>query len=198
MTDDEVRMRAEEFARRHKKRIARERTAVSVFHPDEYPVTVFMAGSPGAGKTESSERLIDHLQESSGSSILRIDTDDLRELLPGYTGENSSLFQAATSIIADKMQDLALAQHQSYVFDGTLTNLEAARRNIQRNISKNRHVFIVYVYQEPLQAWNLVQARKRKDGRDIPKDAFIKQYFLARENVNTLKKEFRKDIILNN
>ena len=113
MTEEErIRKEAEEFARAHKKEIARELTDVNRFPPDTIPVSVFMAGSPGAGKTESSLRLIERLS-GDGHSVLRIDSDDLRSRFPSYTGKNSSLFQSATSIIADKMQDLAIEQSQN-------------------------------------------------------------------------------------
>src|SRR3989344_8304379 len=189
MTDEErIEQEAVEFAKAHKKEISRELTDTRRFPPDTTPVSVFMAGSPGAGKTESSLRLIERLS-GDGHSVLRIDSDDLRSRFPGYTGRNSSLFQSATSILADKMQDLAIEQKQNYVFDGTLSNLERARENIKRGLDHGRVVQILYVYQDPLQAWKFVRARERRDGRMIPKESFIDQYFLARENVNVLKKE---------
>ncbi len=191
MTDEELRIKAEavEFAKKHKEEIAKELTDLKHFPADSAPVSVFMAGSPGAGKTESSRRLIERFS-GDGHTVLRIDSDDLRSRFLGYTGKNSSLFQGATSIISDKMQDYAIKQGQNYVFDGTLTNLERARENIERGLKHNRLVQILYVYQDPLQAWKFVQEREKKDGRMIPKDAFIEQYFRARENVNLIKKEF--------
>lgn len=199
--DDNTEQRAIEFARVHKKEIARELTDPKRFPPDTIPVSVFMAGSPGAGKTESSQRLVERLS-GDGHAVLRIDTDDLRGRFEDYTGKNSSFFQAATSIIADKMQDMAIDQRQSYVFDGTLSNLKRARENIGRSIRYKRVVQILYVYQDPLQAWRFVMARELRDGRTIPQESFIAQYFTARENVNALKREFgstiRVDLIVKN
>lgn len=54
MTADELVERAKEFARRNKKAISRRLTDVSIYVPEAEPVSVFMAGSPGAGKTEAS------------------------------------------------------------------------------------------------------------------------------------------------
>jgi adenylylsulfate kinase-like enzyme len=179
------------FARADKKRIAREATNKSVFPSDTFPVSVFMAGSPGAGKTESSKELFKKLAGNE-KAVLRIDPDDLREKLPGYNGKNSYLFQGPASILTDKIQDYAIKQNQSYIFDGTLTNLDAARKNIRRCISHDRFVQIVYVYQDPYQAWKFVQARALKDGRVIPREVFVEEYFLARANVNILKAEFKK------
>jgi len=195
LSQEEIRTRDDslEFARRHKNEIARELTNLTLFLPDALPVSVFMAGSPGAGKTESSQNLIKKFS-SDHPSILRIDPDELRTKFSTYTGKNSHLFQGATSIIVDRMHDLALKNKQSFVFDGTLTNLEKSRDNIRRSVERGRFVQIIYVYQDPLQAWEFVKARTAKDGRHVPKEAFIKQYFLARENTNCLKGEFGKQI----
>lgn len=197
MTEEEKRIEAEAIAfakaNKNKTEIAKRRTDLALFPPDAQPVSVFMAGSPGAGKTESSLRLIERIT-SGRDGVLRIDPDELRSEFTEYNGTNSYLFQGATSILADKMQDMALHNKQSYVFDGTLSNLTRARENIQRSLDHRRLAQILYVYQDPLQAWKYVQARERQEGRMIPKKSFIEQYFLSRENVNILKTEFGKRI----
>ncbi len=53
---------------------------------------------------------------------------------------------------------------------------------------RGRTVQILYVYQEPILAWNFVQRREAVEGRGILPEHFIKQYFAARDVVNTLKK----------
>jgi AAA+ superfamily predicted ATPase len=63
-----------EYARAHKKTIAKRLANPVVYPPEECPVSIFMAGSPGAGKTETSKALIDEI----GGTILRIDPDELR------------------------------------------------------------------------------------------------------------------------
>jgi len=191
--EEEIKKRAEDFARKNKIKIAKEKTNPEIFPPEEFPVSVFMAGSPGAGKTESSKKLIEELTED-GHLALRIDIDELRSVFEDYKGDNSHLFIGSASIIADKIHDLALKNKQSFIFDGTLSNLGRARENIKRSLDKNRVVQIVYVYQEPKQAWKFVKDRETKEGRKIPKDAFIEQYFRARENANTLKREFGGNI----
>ncbi|MEI6490847.1 MAG: zeta toxin family protein [bacterium] len=191
--EEEIKKRAEDFARKNKIKIAKEKTNPEIFPPEEFPVSVFMAGSPGAGKTESSKKLIEELTED-GHLALRIDIDELRPVFEDYKGDNSHLFIGSASIIADKIHDLALKNKQSFIFDGTLSNLGRARENIKRSLDKNRVIQIVYVYQEPKQAWKFVKDRETKEGRKIPKDAFIEQYFRARENTNTLKREFGGNI----
>jgi UDP-N-acetylglucosamine kinase len=68
------------------------------------PAASFMAGTPGAGKTEFSKRLI----ENFSVKPLRIDTDELREKIPGYTGANSKVVQGAASVALDRILDRVL------------------------------------------------------------------------------------------
>ncbi len=179
-----------EFAKSNRKAIAKRLADMTRYPPEESPVAVYMAGSPGAGKTEASIELIDSL----GGQALRIDPDELRSELPGYTGDNSHLFQRAVSILVDRMLDTAFKQSQSFILDGTLTNYEIAVANIERSLGKGRVVQVLYVYQEPAQAWRFVQARERAEGRRIQPETFIEQYFQARQVVNRLKAHFAGDI----
>ncbi len=159
-----------------------------------------MAGSPGAGKTEASKELLNEF--SADKAILRIDPDELRAEFTDYDGTNAWLFQGATSILVEKVLDFALDQSQSFVLDGTLSHYDVAERNIKRSLRKGRVVQILYVYQEPRLAWEFVQAREAKEGRRVPPEQFVDQYFAARETVNRLKREFgaeiRVDLLLKN
>jgi UDP-N-acetylglucosamine kinase len=183
-----------EFAKKNKKPIAKRLTDKKIYPPDKHPVSVFMAGSPGAGKTEASKELLETLTGDDCRSILRIDPDELREELPGYNGRNSNLFQGATSILVEKMHDYALQNSQSFILDGTLARYEVAERNVERSLAKGRPVQILYVYQKPELAWDFVQARAKLDGRHVPPDQFVEQYFGARETVNRLKLKFRASV----
>lgn len=179
-----------EHARKIKKEIAKQLTDINLFPPENYPVSVFMAGSPGAGKTEASKWLIKQLSGNNEKQILRIDPDELRNYFSNYKGENSNLFQSAVSILVEKIHDEALRNEQSFVFDGTFSQIDVCRKNIERSLSKKRLIKILYVYQDPLQAWNFVQERFKKEGRYVPKNIFIEQYFNARKVVNQIKKEY--------
>ncbi len=195
MSEEELKTKdeAEEWARNNKKKIALEKTSKKIYPPEDNPVSVFMAGSPGAGKTESSKNLLQKLSKNK-NNIIRIDPDELRIFFQKYTGNNSSLFHTAVSILAEKIHDIAIDNNQSFIFDGTFSKIEKARHNISRSLNRGRFVQIYYVYQDPLQAWEFVKAREKIEGRNIPKSKFIEQYFSSRETVNTLKKEFSKDI----
>lgn len=193
LTDQETRTEREaiEYARAHKKDISKRLTDPKTYLPEKYPVSVFMAGSPGAGKTEAS---IELLNEMGGTGVIRIDPDELRREFPAYDGANAWLFQKAVSVLVDRIHDMALKQSQSFLLDGTLSHYDLAHKNIARSLKRKRTVQILYVYQEPLLAWEFVQAREATEGRRIRPETFIDQYFAAREVVNRLKKEFGKEI----
>lgn len=187
------------YAKAHKKALAKQLTDKAVYIPEAQPVSVFMAGSPGAGKTEAS---IELLARIDGSRVLRIDADELRTLIPGYSGNNAYLFQRAVSVLVEKIHDMALEQCQSFLLDGTLSHYEVARKNIERSLGRRRMVQILYVYQEPRLAWNFVQAREAAEGRRIQPETFVDQYFAARDVVNRLKREYgsaiKVDLLLKN
>jgi UDP-N-acetylglucosamine kinase len=184
------------YAKAHKRSRCRALTDTTIYLPEKNPVSVFMAGSPGAGKTESAREIIAQIERDRPDCgrVLRIDPDDLRGEFPGYTGSNSWLFQEATSIWVNKMHDLALENGQSFVLDGTLSKLDRARSNVERSLGRKRSVTVLYVYQSPFLAWRFVQAREASEGRNIPPERFIDQYFAAREVVNALKREFGRQI----
>ena len=180
------------FARSNKKSIARRLTDKAIYPSEESPVSVFMAGSPGAGKTEASIALVNLFADTP---ILRIDPDELRNEFAAYKGPNSWLFQRGVSILVEKIIDQALNQRQSLLLDGTFSNLKVARsNNVERSLKKGRFVQILYVYQDPMLAWDFVKAREEAEGRRIHKEHFIEQYFAARDVVNALKLEYRGDV----
>lgn len=174
------------FAKENRREIARRLTDITVFPPDECPVSIFMAGSPGARKTEASLEFLARFEASS----VRIDPDLLRAEIPGYTGGNSYLFQRAVSVLVDRLHDQVLKQSQSFLLDGTSANFDVVARNIRRSLRRQRFVLILYVYQDPKLAWTFVRAREQVEGRNIPLREFVRQYFAAREVVNRLKEEF--------
>jgi UDP-N-acetylglucosamine kinase len=181
-----IEKKALEFARSNKKRIAKAFTDKAIYPSEENPVSVFMAGSPGAGKTEASIALV----ENAPKGVIRIDPDSLRTHFEDYDGSNSYLFQRGVSVLVEKIHDLVLSQKQSFILDGTLSNYDVAVKNIDRSLSKQRSVLILYVYQEPAQAWNFVVAREQIEGRRILAEHFIEQYYQARDVVNQLKKTY--------
>nr|WP_300313296.1 zeta toxin family protein [Halomonas sp.] len=199
-SDEEIIANAVAYAKQHKQRIARERTSLEDYPPEERPVSIFMAGSPGAGKTEISKEYVAAIEEVRAegmdglSNVLRIDPDDLREELPGYTGANSWLFQRAVSTLVARIHDLMLKQRQSFILDGTFASYKVARENVARSLDKERDVQIYFVYQEPTLAWQFVCSREKVEGRNIPIDSFICQFLDVQDVARRIKQEFGQQV----
>ncbi len=168
------------------------------FTPSTNPETFFMAGSPGAGKTEWSRNFLYGYREVHGvSGILRIDPDDIRATIPGYTGNNSDAVQGAASLAVQKILDHAFDKDLSFLFDGTFAKYDLARQNIERSVKHRRQpIVLFYVHQDPLVAWDIAKARELREGRMVPKETFINAYFSSRENVNRCKAEFGEKVHL--
>lgn len=162
-----------------------------VFTPSERPLTIFMAGSPGAGKTEASKTFIQILEKIyKNEKIVRIDADEIRKSLPNYDGKHADEFQSAASLGVEKLFDFVLSHQLHSVLDGTLASFSVAEKNIRRALNHGRLVGILYIYLDPLIAWDFTKKRESLDGRHINKEIFIKDFFAARENVHKLKNIF--------
>ena len=148
---------------------------VDPFPEEEDPVSVFMAGSPGAGKTEVAKSLIN----AFGGSALRIDNDELRCEFDSYTGDNSHLFQDAATRLVEAVHDRALKNKVSFILDTTLSSYEMAKKNIERSLKKGRGIMVIFVYQSPENAWRFVQAREKIEGRRVPPEVFIIDLIIA-------------------
>jgi len=203
MTPDEVAMEqsAFEFARAHRAALARKVADTNIFVSEDFPITVFMAGSPGAGKTEISKALVEIIQSAGdavqGQRVLRIDPDEFRSLIPGYTGNNSYLFHRAVTKILEKVLDRAFEKRMSFILDGTLANINVAKRNIDRVLGNRWVAQIMYVYQRPELAWQFVKAREITEGRNIPMDEFVRQYLAARRNIIDIRRSYGENLIVN-
>ncbi len=185
--------------------------------------TLFMAGSPGAGKTEFSKRYIPLLLNKNDlkitqlikergfdnkqyeSMIIRIDVDEIREFLPQYKKSdhnslqkgNSHIIQKAANKGLDILRDYCLKNKISFLHDGTFGNFSTMRKIIKQSIKNNRKVIIYYIYLDPIFAWKFTQAREYIEGRNIIKEKFIEQYFASRLNVDIIKTEFGSQIEIN-
>jgi len=167
------------------------------FKPQESTVSVFMAGSPGAGKTEFSTNLIEAVSVSGKfTGVVRIDPDDFRMLMPGYNGSNSSLFNKACSLAVTKLHDYVLEKGLNFIMDGTFSDYKQAKNNVERSLKRGRRVIVFYLYLDPIMAWDFTLAREKIEGRNIPKEVFIEKFFAAREVVNKVKDEFQNKIEL--
>lgn len=195
-------------ARGYIKELARSRKLYEMFAnekeftPFSLPLTIFMAGSPGAGKTETSKYLVDVIKKRVFEKnniyypIVRIDADEIRELCPGYSGDNAHLFQRAAVLGVDKLVDYINKKKYNALVDGTFAT-DRSISNIDIAIKKNREIYIYYIYQEPLRAWEFTLKREKLHSRKITKDVFVNSFIKARNNVNDVKKKYKDKINLN-
>lgn len=188
--DKKVHIEAVKFIKSHKKELIG-RFASDEFYPKEKdPVSIFMAGSPGAGKTEFSKRFLKKW------NMVRIDADEIKEFIPQYNKKNSSDVQGASSLGVEKLYDYVLKAKKSAILDGTFADYKKAYIDVSRSIKRKRPTAIFYIYQDPIIAWKFTKAREVIEGRRVPKAVFIEALFDAKENVNKIKKEFGKDLDL--
>ena len=78
--------------------------------------------------------------------------------------------------------------------DGTFSNFEKAKNNVERSLIKNREVVVFYIYQNPEISWNFTQAREKIEGRKISEDIFIKGFINSRDNVKRIKGYFNEKV----
>ena len=194
MNESELKLEHESvsYIRKHEQELIERFARVGEFEPDDKAVSLFMAGSPGAGKTETSKRLT----EKFTIKPVRIDTDEIRNILPGYAGANAFVFQKAATLGVNILLDYVLHHSLNFIMDGTFAYYFALR-NVERSIVKGRKVEVYFIYQDLLVAWDFTKKREEIEHRRVSKGIFIKSFFDAKENVNNVKRQFGEKVELN-
>lgn len=197
MDASEIAEKAKQFIKDHKKELCEHFASSKLYPPVKSPSAYFMAGSPGAGKTEYSKSFIKQLQQKSPErKIVRIDADEVRDYIPQYDRTNAKIIQGAAALGVEKLLDCVLRHNQDFLLDATFADFEKSHQNITRCLHHNRKVGITYIYQDPLVAWEFTKKREKVEGRPVPKKTFIHAFFTAKENVDNIKKEFKEKIQL--
>ncbi|MEJ0053381.1 MAG: zeta toxin family protein [bacterium] len=194
MTEEETRIERDAiaFVKSHRKEIIEKFAHPDACRPVNKPVSLFMAGSPGAGKTEVSKGFMRRFKDMP----IRIDADDIRMLCDGYTGANAHLFQSAANKGVNILYDYALEKNLNCILDGTFAYGNAPE-NISRSLSRSRLVEIWFVFQDPVKAWEFTKVREVTESRHVSRDVFIRSFKGARENVVAVKEQFGKAVELN-
>jgi len=194
MTEEELRIESQavEFVKTHKKEILQKFCPLNICHAVTNPASLFMAGSPGAGKTEVSKGFMKRFNDIP----IRIDADEIRSICPGYTGANAHLFQRAANKGVNVLYDHALHKDINCIMDGTFA-YGGVTENIERSLQHNRRVEVWFVYQDPIRAWEFTKAREIHEARRVSKDIFIKTFFDSRDNARIVKEKFKSRIELN-
>jgi predicted ABC-type ATPase len=192
MDDQQITDKAIKEAKKMKKAVACR--LVDDLPQEEMPVSVFMAGSPGAGKTETARAMIRAFADDHGLGLVHIENDELRKEFDDYNGLNSPLFQRPATLLVEAIHDRALKRNVSFILDSTLSSFDKAKDNIERSLKRSRYVLIIFVYQEPEQAWKLVKAREKVEGRRVPETVFVEQFLESQRVVSELKRHFKDQI----
>lgn len=190
MTDPETEQQALDYIKSHQQLLID--TFAKGAEVVSQPVSLFMAGSPGAGKTEVSQALMGQFT----TVPIRIDADEIRTLCPGYIGANAHLFQKAATKGVHILYDYALHNTHHLILDGTFAYGNALQ-NIKRSIDKGRTTELWFIYQEPLKAWEFTQAREAIQCRHVSKGVFVSAFLKAQENAKTAKSTFGDKLVLN-
>lgn len=163
---------SEEDAKKWVKDKANQRRVISRFYEDYPPkqgrICYFMAGIPGAGKTEFAENTI----RESKPVLVPIEHDKLVEYIPKYKPENYYNYRKAGSTLVTAIFEVCLKNGYAFVFDGTLAH-ENGVRNISKALDAGYEVFIIYILQDAKMAWQLTQDRELVKKRAIEKVGFI-------------------------
>jgi predicted ABC-type ATPase len=148
------------------------------------PAASFMAGAPGAGKTEYSTRLV----SAFSSKPLIIDVDKIKTFIPEYDGTNTDDVKDGAMKILEKILDYSIKNGLPLLLDGTFSGGQSILNLKRVHRSKYDYVAQVYfVYQEPLRAWEFTKARTIDEGRSIPKEYFIRAYTKSIENIKEIE-----------
>lgn len=200
MTEEEkqIEQEAVRWVRRNanKQLVLKKFASPDVFKPVDVPLLIFTAGSPGAGKTEFIKGFSQSIEQIEKAKPVVVDPDMVRELLPGYTGSNSFLFQRAVSIAVDDLLRYVIKNKQIAFVDGTLSDYPRARQNIQTAVDRYGSVIVCYVFQHPTIAWHFTRLREAVEGRNIQKEDFVNKFIGAKETVDKLKAKFSNKVTL--
>lgn len=147
------------------------------------PMAIFMAGLPGAGKTELSQGLV----EQSFPRPLRIDMDELATMISGYTPEKANEFREAATRLLNALFDRVIKNRADFIMDGTFGSKKAIL-NVNRALKRGYQVKVIFSSQDPKLAWEFTRAREKVEHRAISESGFLDSYYKTIDNLRELSK----------
>jgi len=188
--DDDKKELYLQWAKQNKKKIARAYLSSQHFESSDSPSIIFMAGLPGAGKTEFAKRLLPQLEKP----MLHIDLDNLAENISEYQPKFANLFRPGANIILEKLFDEAVKRKIDILMDGTLGHHKALE-NTRRVINKHGYkVRVYFISIDPITAWRNTLYREKVEHRNIENNGFINTYYQLLHNLNQIQDVFGGDI----
>ena len=152
---------------------------------------VFMAGLPGAGKTEFARNLI----TASELKVVYLDMDEIATEIKGYRPEKADSFRGGASELLNKAFDLTLNYGLDFIMDGTFGS-QYAIKNIDRSFRHRYSVRIIYIHQDPRTAWQFTMEREKVEHRAIDIDGFVEVYFNILNNLKLIMHKHYDKIML--
>ncbi len=149
-------------------------------------IAFFMAGIPGAGKTEFVEQVI----RDSLPLLSPIEHDKLVEYIDGYKPENYYNYRKAGSTLVTEVFNTCLKNGYSFIFDGTLSH-ENGIRNVHKTLKAGYAVYVVYIVQDAQVAWELTQARELVKKRAIERSGFLETCVKINKNLQGIFNAFK-------
>ena len=155
---------------------------------DGKSVAFFMAGLPGAGKTEFSKRFAEFV---GTQNIVRLDMDEIAMHIPGYTPEKADIFRGGASELLNRIFDIVLKRRLNFILDGTF-GAKYALDNTRRAKEIGYDVQIFWVKKEPEIAWKFTKEREKIEHRSISKEGFVEIFPKISQNIISAMKKYDK------
>jgi predicted ABC-type ATPase len=149
-------------------------------------IAFFMAGIPGAGKTEFAEQAI----RENSPALIPIEHDKLVEYIDGYTPENYYNYRKAGSTFVTDVFNDCLKKGYGFIFDGTLSH-ENGIRNVRKALKAGYATYVVYIVQDAQVAWELTQARELVKKRAIERRGFLETCDKINKNLQSIFRAFK-------
>ena len=150
---------------------------------------IFMAGSPGAGKTETVRRL--ELRET----FTVLEADEIRVLNPYYqkTTEtergNAHLLQKASSIGLDYCRAYCIEHEIAFVQDTTFSSRGSVDL-VRKLLNKEWDIVVIFIFQNVEKAWEFVKVREMEEGRGVPEENFVYCFEEAIKNIEKVQEKY--------
>lgn len=131
------------------------------------PIAVIMGGPPGAGKSTYLKR--SSFKYINYANFFLINADDVRELLPEYTGWNSSaVHEEASDITKELIAQVGLNCRQDIIWDGTLSKSDKYIEITKRLHGLGYKVYVIYIQVPKEVSIERAYTRYKGSGRYVP------------------------------
>ena len=187
MNNDETIKKAVQWMEEHKEQILRD--IVLDQNPAYEKGCIFMAGSAGAGKTETVRRM----ELEKQFIILDVDTIRVRNAYYKKTeGErkgNAHLIQKAAGKGLNYCREYCINHGIAFVQDATFSN-DGSVKLVKKLLKNEWNITILYIYQNPQMAWHFTKIREQSEGRNITKENFARSFTNSVTNIEKVQEQF--------